>query len=50
MSDGELDRLRSEQDDIDYDYSEARVLLALLIMAAGLILAATGAQILRWLL
>jgi hypothetical protein len=50
MSDGDLDRLRHEQDEINYDYDDTRVLIALLIMAVGIILATTGAQILRWIL
>lgn len=49
MSDGELDRLRSEYED-DVDYNDTRVLLALLIMAIGIILASAGAQIMRWIL
>ena len=48
MSDGDLDRLRAERDDTEPD--DTRVLLALLIMAVGIILATTGAQILRWIL
>jgi hypothetical protein len=48
VSDGELDRLRHEQDDVDRE--DTRVLIVLVIMAVGIILATTGAQILRWLL
>ena len=48
MSDGDLDRLRAEQDDVDRD--DARTLITLLLLSLGIILATTGAQILRWLL
>jgi hypothetical protein len=48
LSDGELDRLRTDYDDPDREDTD--VLLALLIMAVGLVLATTGAQIVRWLL
>jgi hypothetical protein len=48
VSDGELDRLRHEQDDVNRE--DTRALIVLVIMAVGIIIASAGAQILRWLL
>lgn len=48
MSDGELDRRRAEQDDVDRE--DTRVLIVLFIIAVGIILASAGAQIVEWIL